>query len=296
MNDMKKASYSKKHRTLVFSAGGAHTTSYIGFWQYVFDEQGYHPDYIIGTSGGALFGCFMAAGLSSQDMRTSLEIYKPWKFFQIAPFKWMIDFWLHWGLLRIGKIQKLLDDILRHYHIDWDSFKETEFQCVITDLSDGIRKYIPQDMNLSLSTAVAASIAIPGIFEPVWVDGDDGRRHCLVDGGVCEGYPVKAALLKGRDQSKILTISPFDLTQKRNYEFSRKMQYGRMLYRTLLDAKGEDMIDLLDSSYGDFYLPTGFVSEHVIDFDEQTIDKNIKIGYENTLKAKQHVDNFFRND
>jgi len=286
----------KKKRIIVCSAGGAHTTSYIGFWQYVFDEQGFQPDYIIGTSGGALFGCFMAAGLSSEDMKRSLEIYKPWRFFQIAPFKWMIDFTFYWGLLRIKKIHKLLEDILHHYHIDWDSFEKTKFQCVITDLSDGTRKYIPQDMDLPLATAVTASIAIPGIFEPVWVDGKDGRKHCLVDGGVCEGYPVKAALLHGRDRCKILAISPFDLTRPRKYEFKRKMQYGRMLYRTLLDAKGEDMIDLLDSMHGDFYLPTGFVSDHVIDFNEITIEKNIQIGYEKTVQEKQYIDDFFLND
>jgi predicted acylesterase/phospholipase RssA len=151
-------------------------------------------------------------------------------------------------------------------------------------------------MDLPLATAVTSSIAIPGIFEPMWVTDADGRRHCLVDGGVCEGYPVKAALMKGRENVKILAISPFDLTVKRDYVFSRKMQYGRVLYRTLLDAKGEDMIDLLDASCGDLYLPTGYVSDHVIDFDEKTIEKNIQLGYENTTQMKDHIDDYFKKE
>jgi predicted acylesterase/phospholipase RssA len=286
---------SERKKVLVCSAGGAHTTSYIGFWKYVFDERGYRPDSIVGTSGGALFGCFMAAGLKSEDMRNALHLYKPWKFFRVAPFRWIFDFMLYWGLIRIKDIHQLLKDILNHYDIDWNSFSKTKFQCVVTDLSDGTRKYIPQDMDLPLATAVTASIAIPGVFEPVWVSGDDGRRHCLVDGGVCEGYPVKAALKMGRERIKILAISPFDLTEKRRYEFSKKMRYGRMIYRTLLDAKGEDMIELLDESLGDCYLPTGFVSNHVIDFDKDVIEKNIQIGYEQTKNARVNIDGFFLN-
>ena len=60
---------------------------------------------------------------------------------------------------------------------------------------------------------------------------------------------------RGRENIKILTISPFDVRKNRSYSFNRKMPYARALYRTLLDAKGEDMIDLLDEGLGDYYLP-----------------------------------------
>ena len=148
-------------------------------------------------------------------------------------------------------------------------------------------------MDLDLSTAIAASIAIPSIFEQVWVKDKLGRKHCLVDAGVCEGYPIKAALEKVREQVKILALSPFDLTQKREYVFERKMQYARFLYRTLMDAKGEDMIDLLDEQYGDYYLPTGFKSEHVLHFDWDVIKTNIYLGYAAAKHADEHIKKFF---
>jgi len=284
----------QREKILACSGGGAHTTSYIGFWKYVFDEKQYRPDYIVGTSGGALFGCFMAAGISSSDMEKTFKKYKPWKEFRVAPLIWMADFLFYWGLVRIQKIQRLLDKIFNDFDINWDSFTETKFQCVVTDLNDGKRKYIPKDVDMSLSTAITASIAIPGIFEPVWLKGKNGIKHCFVDGGVCEGYPIKAALQNGRENVKIFAISPFNLTQKRDYSFKNKMQYARILYRTLLDAKGEDMIDLLEEELGDYYLPTGFTSDHVLDFDWGTVKENISLGY-NAAKAKgEIIDSFFK--
>ncbi|MBS3778375.1 MAG: patatin-like phospholipase family protein [Candidatus Thermoplasmatota archaeon] len=284
----------KKNKILACSGGGAHTTSYIGFWRYVFDEHNYSPDYIVGTSGGALFGCFMAAGLTSKEMEEAFLKYKPWKFFRVIPWLWLRDFIRYWGLVRIKKIQRLLERIFCEYDINWDSFSKTEFQCVVTDLNEGKRMYIPQDMDMDLSTAIAASIAIPGIFEPVWVEVKDGVKHCFVDGGVCEGYPIKAALQQGRDNIKILAISPFDVTQKRQYSFNGKLQYARTLYRTLLDAKGEDLINLLDEDLGDYYLPTGFNSEHVLDFDWDTVKTNIDIGYNNAKNKSNILEKFFR--
>lgn len=283
----------QRQKILACSGGGAHTTSYIGFWKYVFDEHQYKPDYIVGTSGGALFGCFMAAGISSKEMERTFKKYKPWKEFRVAPMIWIADFLFYWGLVRIQKIQRLLDKIFDDFDIDWNSFTDMKFQCVVTDLNDGKRKYIPSDIDMSLSTAITASIAIPGIFEPVWVKGKDGTKHCFVDGGVCEGYPIKAALQNGRENVKIFAISPFDLTQKREYTFKNKMQYARILYRTLLDAKGEDMIDLLDEDLGDYYLPTGFTSDHVLDFDWDTVKENISLGYKAAKDKADVIDSFF---
>ncbi len=283
----------KKQKILVCSGGGAHTTSYIGFWKYVYDECQYRPDIIVGTSGGALFGCFMAAGITSKEMQEAIQKYRPWRFFRVSPIKWVADFIFYWGLVRIKKIQRLIDNIFCEYGISWESFKETEFQCVVTDLNDGKRRYVPQDMKMDLSTAISASIAIPGIFEPVWTTVEDGSKHCFVDGGVCEGYPVKAALQRGREKVKILAISPFDVRENREYTFHRKLPYARALYRTLLDAKGEDMIDLLDDELGDFYLPTGFESEHVLDFDWDVIKRNIDLGYKTTAKNSSVIEDFF---
>ena len=71
----------QREKILVCSGGGAHTTSYIGLWKYLYDEHNYRPDRIVGTSGGALFGCFMAAGISSEEMEKTFKKYKPWKEF-----------------------------------------------------------------------------------------------------------------------------------------------------------------------------------------------------------------------
>ena len=122
---------------IVCSGGGVHTTSYIGFWKFIYDEHHYRPDFIVGTSGGALLVCFMAAGITANEIEKLIEKYKPWKHFRIAPMICIADFLFYWGLVRIKKIQRLIDQILDEYDIDWHRFSETGFQCVVTDLNQG---------------------------------------------------------------------------------------------------------------------------------------------------------------
>ena len=67
-----------------------------------------------------------------------------------------------------------------------------------TDLTTGELMYLPWDYpRLGLepaaqhvADAVAASVAIPFYFEPVYLTDRNGMRHILVDGGVLSNYPI----------------------------------------------------------------------------------------------------------
>lgn len=55
----------------------------------------------------------------------------------------------------------------------------------------------------SVRTAIAASTAIPGIFPPIWVDGEP-----YVDGGAVMNTPLKPAILAGAEVLHVIFLDP----------------------------------------------------------------------------------------
>lgn len=287
-----------KKKVLVLSGGGAHTTTYLGVWQFIYEkiqeDERYIPDYIIGTSGGALFGCLMAARkdgepFSGEEIRKELIRQRPWELFKITPIKWAANMIFSWGLVDIEKIRGRIRKILEKYGIDWQSFTKPRYRCIVTDLSEGRRKYIPIDMAMELDAAIAASIAIPGVFKPIWYGKKE--RHCYVDGGVCEGFPVKAALEIGRRKVKIMAVSPFNASHC--YSINTLLDYFSSLFHTLLHCKQKDMEYLLNEKYGDFHLITGSYAKGLMDFSKATINKNFKRGLQVAMEYEEKIDEFF---
>jgi NTE family protein len=67
----------------------------------------------------------------------------------------------------------------------------TTFAAVATDLQTGFPHVLK---NGPLVPAIRASLSVPGLFTPVWIDG-----HLLVDGGVTDPLPVEAARALGAE-------------------------------------------------------------------------------------------------
>jgi len=70
------------------------------------------------------------------------------------------------------------------------------FRCVATDMQSGDRVVLHDG---SLPRAVRASMAIPGVFTPVEING-----HLLADGGMVENIPVEVA--REMDADKVIAI------------------------------------------------------------------------------------------
>jgi NTE family protein len=65
------------------------------------------------------------------------------------------------------------------------------YAAVATDLESGLPYPITKG---SLARAIRASISVPGLLTPVWIDG-----HLLIDGGVSDPVPVDVARQLGAD-------------------------------------------------------------------------------------------------
>ena len=279
-------------KVLALSGGGAHATSYIGAWKFIHDEKGYTPDIITGTSGGALLGVFMAAGLDGETIEQELLDAEPWQFFRPAPLRKGLNVVRSWGEVDIEAVRRTIADIMDHHDVSWESFTETAFQCVVTDINDTERKYVPRDVEMELSAAVAASLAIPFVFTPLWHDVD-GAEHCYVDGGVTEGFPIRAALELGRDTVQIMALSPFAPHEHVQHDIGNPLDYVLGLYHALLDGKHADMMNLLSQEHGDVFFTTGSYARRVTDFSADAIRRNVRLGYHEAEEQEDRIDAFF---
>ncbi len=297
----------KRVKILVLSGGGAHTTTYLGIWQFIHEkiygnngvDERYIPDYIVGTSGGALFGCFMAARkngrlLNGKEIKDELIKQKPWKLVRGKPILKAISLLTGWGLVDIERVRKRIKGVLNKYNINWDTFTKPKYECVVTNLIHGEREYIngSGEPAMDLDIALSASIAVPGVFKPVeYCRG--GETYYYVDGGVCEGFPVRAAL-KLNKNSKIMALSPFG--KPGYHKIDTGMDYVLALFHTLLHSKQEDMEELLRKKRGDFHLVTGSFAFNMLDFSISTINKNFQLGYRVAEDNEEKIDEFFIED
>ena len=206
---------------LVLCGGGAKGVAHIGALKRL-EEIGIKPDMIVGTSMGALVGGMYSMGYTSAQLDTIVS-NADWgyllsdntpradkgfmgkqldeKFILNVPFydisrqgredaSFMKS--LPAGVVSGNNVLNFLNGLAVGYQDSLDFNKlPIPFACMATDLSTG------QEVKLdhgNLPLAMRASMAIPGFFSPVSIDG-----VVLVDGGVLNNFPVDVAREMGAD-------------------------------------------------------------------------------------------------
>jgi len=164
--------------TLALGGGGALGAAHVGVLE-VFDEYGVFPGMVVGTSAGAIIGGAYAAGLKPCAIG-KLVRQATWSNFGIMTRKPRLGVLDTAGLLatidQLGG-DRLIEDL------------PIRFGAVATDVKT--RKAVLFDSG-SISTALCASIAVPGLFVPVKRDG-----RWFIDGGVAANLPLQAAFDMG---------------------------------------------------------------------------------------------------
>ncbi len=167
---------------LSLSGGGAAGLGHIPVLE-AFDDLGLRPVAISGTSMGALIGAAYAAGLTAAEIRAHVlelcdrPLVTARRFFDASAPPWK-NFTL--ALDARAAIRAVLPEGLP----DRIEALAIPFTAAITDYHG--RSEMLRDRG-NLVDILAASIAIPGLFEPVVLEG----RVC-VDGGVINNLPVDA--------------------------------------------------------------------------------------------------------
>ncbi len=167
---------------MALSSGGARGAAHVGVLK-VLAENGIEPDVIAGTSMGAQVGGAYASGVGLDELETS---WRSSSFGHVFRTLFPTIPWSGWssgnGITRF--LQKLIGD-------PRIEDLPMEYAAVATDLRSGEPFPIRSG---SLVEAIRASVSVPGLFNPVWLDG-----HLLIDGGVSDPMPVDVARRLGAD-------------------------------------------------------------------------------------------------
>ncbi len=182
---------------LVLSGGSAYGFAHIGVIK-VLEENGINVDIVGGTSMGAIVGGLYASGITIEKMEEILTKFSRKKIVDFNPFYFADD-----GLLFGNKVTKFIKKIIGDKNIE-DC--EKEFFCIASDLASG--KKVVMD-NGHLTTAIRASMSIPGIYKPI-----RHKNMVLVDGGSSDNLPIQDARKKGADI--VIGVDVCSFYQKQN--------------------------------------------------------------------------------
>lgn len=205
-------SHPRKKIGLVLSGGGAKGMAHIGALK-VMEEAGIPIDYVVGTSMGSIIGGLYAIGYTPHQLDSLVRV-QDWayllsdrtprsdknmseremdeKYVLSVPFSKISIKEVRGGLIKGQNIDNLFNQLTLGYHdsIDFNRLP-IPFACVSEDIVTGNEVVFHQG---KLTTAMRASMAIPGVFTPVRLDS-----MVLVDGGTVNNYPVNVAKAMGAD-------------------------------------------------------------------------------------------------
>lgn len=148
---------------LALSGGAARGLAHIGVIKAI-ENEGIPISFVAGTSVGSLIGALFAAGVGWQEMAELARKLK-WRDLVSVSLSGL-------GLARTDKLQKIIDRLLGGKRFEDLAIP---FAAVAVDIASGEKVILKTG---SVAEAVQASCSIPGIFEPVPLNG-----HLLVDGG-----------------------------------------------------------------------------------------------------------------
>jgi NTE family protein len=184
-------------RAFVLSGGASLGAVQVGMLEALF-ERGIAPNMIIGASAGAINGAFIAS--REPTVQTVRELGAVWRglkrgsIFPLNPLTGLLGFAGRANhLIPNGNLRRLLE---RHAEFERLEEARVPLHVVITDVLSG------RELRLSAGPAVPAlmaSAAIPGVFEPVSLDG-----QLLIDGGVCDNTPLSHAIELGAEEIYVL--------------------------------------------------------------------------------------------
>ena len=175
--------------SLVLGSGGARGLAHIGVIEWL-ESNGFEIRSIAGTSMGALIGGIYAAG--------ELDTYASWvKALERRDVIRLLDLsFRSGGLFKGERIISSLRRLVGDHHIE---DLPVAYTAVATDLGSGKEVWLSRG---PLFDAIRASIAIPTVFTPHFIDGRE-----LMDGGLVNPVPIAPTLRDLTDMTVAVNLS-----------------------------------------------------------------------------------------
>ena len=235
---------------LVLGGGGAKGAAEVGVLK-VIEEVGIPIDYIAGTSIGAIIGGLYSTGYRSEQLDSLFRA----------------------GLWKTDNVLELLDKLTGTD--EWVDFDELPipFRCVAADF-DTQEEVVLRNGNLAW--ALRASMAIPGAYKPVLIDG-----KTLVDGGMLNNLPVDVVKAMGAD-----IVIAVDLTQNKHKtrDFSLKEITGIGGIFDWLVSRPDWKKYNENRAAADIYINPPLKGYNAASFSEKSIDNMMRRGEKEARK------------
>lgn len=246
---------------IVLSGGGVKGAAHIGFLQ-ALKEHNIVPDYVAGTSAGALVGALYCAGYGTNEMLN---------FFKKTP----LISWFYYSTSKPG----LLDSEKYRVHfekyfpnVNFDDL-QTKLFILTTDIEKG-RSVIHHKGRLI--EPLMASCSVPLVFSPVSING---VMHA--DGGVMNNFPVEPLVdlaLPGILGSYVCSVTD---SEPKDLSTSLKVMYRA--FELSQEALSLHKFDRCDYVVAPKEL-------HKIGFlDSKGVDAAYEIGYQATIQAMDSI-------
>jgi len=239
---------------LVLGGGGALGLAHVGVLK-VLEEQRIPIDCVAGTSMGSIIGGLYACGMSPDEIQTFLEGID-WNevmrdetprrelFFRrkAEDQRYLFEigvgrrgFKMGTGMAAGQKFNNLMEFItLRAASVKHFDNLPIPYRAVATDLLSGMPYVIDHG---NLATAMRASMAVPGVFTTVELDG-----RILVDGGIVDNLPVEVARAMGAD-----IIIAVDVGSRSDKVHPEKLKsVAGILGRTYAVARRPDQLEMFE--------------------------------------------------
>jgi NTE family protein len=172
---------------LALGGGAARGFAHIGVIK-ALEARGIHPDIVVGTSAGSVVGALYAGGFDGIQLHRLAASMD-----EAALSDWSMN---ARGFFKGVSLQEYVNRVLKNRPIEK---LDRRFAATATDLRTG-QLVVFERGNTGL--AVRASSSVPGVFQPVEING-----HEYVDGGLVSPVPVRAARRLGADVVIAVDIS-----------------------------------------------------------------------------------------
>lgn len=202
---------------LALGGGAARGFAHIGVIK-ALEAQGIIPDIIVGTSAGSVVGALYAAGYNGFELQQlSMQMDES----QVSD--WSMP---NRGMIKGEALQVFINNAVKNRTLEK---MNKVFAVVATDLNSG-EMIVFRSGNTGM--AVRASSSVPGIFQPVSING-----HEYVDGGLVSPVPVRVARSLGADFVIAVDISDKPINNKTESSIEVMLQTFNIMGQSI--SRGE---------------------------------------------------------
>ncbi|GAE91228.1 lysophospholipase-like family protein [Gracilibacillus boraciitolerans JCM 21714] len=285
----------------VFSGGGVKAYTFLGALQ-ALEEKNIQFERVAGTSAGALFATFIAAGYTAKEMKdifldlpldSFLDQSKLSSFFPFI--KWLTLFQTM-GLYRGNNFElwlqeKLSDKGIIHFtDLPFDKLKivaaDLTLNQVVIFPDDLKRNYHIEPSYFKIAKAVRSSISIPYFFRPSKIMNPLTRQKSyLVDGMILSNFPLW--LFDREDAARVRPILGMQLTDQKQFYHHAKISNAIEMLLALMGT----MRNAYDTKYISeniakdiLFFPINDVNATDFNLSKEKKEKLIDLGYKRTIQ------------